>query len=402
MPHASLCASIWLEVRGIKPKRPHIAGLSCALLFFALVIASAQAGAANPQPNKVQQTASGIRTLALAWPRVAYASGGRIHVWNVATGKTVAVKGNYSNSAHTIDAAQVAIAGKRVAWIKRVGYGNTEEGEKLYSASIAGRAHVRKQGYIFGREDSANAVGGWIAGVVGSGNVLAVSTWKSDRGSTSNAKLSRITPTGLRTIVTGPGAVVAQSANGGHIAVLRSIAAWPADEPSTPTTQPSVGVYSTRGKLLREIVLSTPIPPPPSCGDCVGYPSTIFNSVALSGDRLVVLTETNPWTGPSTWTTKIELYDWTSGALLQSWPLAFKPYANNAAAPLAVHGRFAAVVGKRVHVIDLTTGKEIMETPSCGSPAALDSHGLVYAASRGRGGKVVFVPMAKLLAALTK
>jgi hypothetical protein len=382
-------------------KRPRVAGLSLALLLFALAVASAQAGAAEPQPTKVHETASGIRTLALAWPRVAYASGGRIHVWNVATGKTTAVKGNYSNSTHTIDAAEVAIAGTRVAWIKRVGYGNTEASEKLYSASIAGQAHVRKQGYIFGREDSAHAVGGWIAGVVGSGNVLAVSSWKSDRASTSKAKLSRIMPTGLRTIATGPGAVVAQSADGGHIAVLRSIAAWPADEPSTPTTQPTVGVYSTRGKLLREIVLSTPIPPPPSCGDCVGYPSTIFNSVALSGDRLVALTETNPWFPSSQWTSKIELYDWTSGALLQTWPLAFRPYANNAAAALAAHGRFAAVVGKRLHVIDLTSGKEIMETPSCGSPAALDSHGLVYAASRGRGGKVVFVPTVKLLAALS-
>jgi hypothetical protein len=383
-------------------KRLRVAGLSLVLLLFALVVASAQAGTAKPQPNKVQRTASAIRTLALAWPRVAYASGGRIHVWNVATGRITTVKGDYSNSAHTIDAAQVAIAGTRVAWIKRVGYGNTEAGEKLYSASIAGPAHVRKQGYIFGREDSANAVGSWIAGVVGSGNVLAVSTWKSDRASTSNAKLSRITPTGLRPIVTGPGAIVAQSANRGHIAVLRSIAAWPADEPSTPTTQPTVGVYSVRGKLLRKIVLSTPIPPPPSCGDCVGYASTIVNSVALSGDRLVVLTETNPWLPSSRWTTKLEVYDWKTGSLLQTWPLAFNPYAGNAAAPLAAYGRFAAVVGKRVHVVDLTTGEEITETPSSGSPAALDSHGLVYAASHGQGGKVVFVPMTKLLTALSK
>lgn len=371
-----------------------------ATLFLALLPFSAQAGAAaKPQPSKVKQTASGIRTLAMSWPRVAYASGDRIHVWNVATGATSVVKGDYSNSTHTIDAAQVAIAGTRVAWIKRVGYGNTELGEKLYSASIAGRAHVRKQGYIFSREDSANAVGGWIAGVVGSGNVLAVSTWKSDRATSSNARLSLITPTQLRPIVTGPGAVVAQSVNSGHVAVLRSIAAWPADEPSTPTTQPTVGIYSTRGKLLRTIVLTTPIPQPPTCGDCVAYPSTIQNSVALSGDRLVVLTETNPWAPSSQWTTKVEVYDWTTGALLQTWPLAFNPYSSNSAPPLAVYGRFAAVVGKRLRVLDLTAGKEIMSLPASGSPAALGSHGLVYAAPKGRGGKLVYVPMTKLIAA---
>jgi hypothetical protein len=319
----------------------------------------------------------------------------------VVTGATSVVKGDYSNATHSIDAAEVAIAGTRVAWIKRVGYGNTELGEKLYSASIAGKAHVRKQGYIFAREDSANSVGGWIAGVVGSGNVLAVSTWKADRGATGNERLSLITPTALRPIVTGPGAIVAESANGGHVAVLRSIAGWPADEPSTPTTQPTIGVYSTRGKLLREIALSTPVPPAPSCEDCVfGYPSTIQNSVALSGDRLVLLTETCARPGSAPWTTTLQVYNWKTGALMQSWPVVLNPYGINIAAPLAAYGRFAAVVGKRLHVLDLTTGKEIMTLPTSGSPAALDSPGLVYAANAGAGhGKLVFVPMAKLLAA---
>jgi hypothetical protein len=374
-------------------RRALVATLLLALLF------STQAGAAaKPQQNKVKPTVSGIRTLAMDGPRVAYASGGRIYVWNVVTGATSVVKGAYSNATHSIDAAQVAIAGTRVAWIKRVSYGNTEAGEKLYSASIAGRAHLRKQGYIFGREDSAHAKGGWIAGVVGSGKTLAVSTWKSDDVKSSNQKLSLTTPAGLRPIVTGPGAMVAQSADGNHVAVLRSIAAWPADEPSTPTTHPIVGVYSTGRKLFTTIVLTTPIPPPPSCGDCVAFPSTMFNSVALSGDRLVVLTETNPWFPASEWTTKLEVYNWKTGSLLETWPVGFNPYANNAAAPLAAHGRFAAVVGKRLHVLDLTTGKEIMSLPASGSPAALDSHGLVYAAHRGRGGKLVFVPMARLLA----
>jgi len=375
-------------------KRVHVVGLALVAI---LLLCAAQAAAAKPQPDKVKQTVAEVRTLALDWPRVAYASGGRIYVWNVVTGATSVVHGAYSNATHTIDAAQVAIAGTRVAWIKRVGYGNTEAGEKLYSASIAGRAHVRKQGYIFGREDSAHAVGDWIAGVVGSGKVLVVSTWKSDRVATSNEKLSRITPTALRPMVSGPGAIVAQSVNGGHVAVLRSIAGWPADEPSTPTTQPTVGIYSTRGKPLRTIVLTTPIPSPPSCGDCVAYPSTIQNSVSLSGDRLVVLTETNPWTPSSQWTTKLEVFDWTTGALLQSFPMTFQPFATNAAPPLSVYSRFAAVVGKRLHVFDLTTGKEIMTAAASGSPAALDSHGLVYAAPRGRGGKLVFVPMSRLL-----
>ena len=371
-----------------------------AALFLApaLLVSSAQAGSARQQSNKVKLTVTRVATLAMDGARVAYASGGKIYVWNVDTGATSVVKGEYSNATHTIDASQVAIAGKRVAWIKRVGYGNTEEGEKLYTAQSGGSPHVLKQGYIFGREDSAHAVGGWIAGVVGAGKVLAVSTWKSNDGATSDEKLSLIGSTQLHPIVTGPGAIVAEAANGGHIAVLRSLAAWPADEPSMPAGEPTVGVYGVDGTLLREIVLDTPIPPPPPCGDCVLSVSTIFNSVALSGNRLVVLTQTNPETAGSSYTTKLEVYDWSTGALLQTWPVASTPFGANAAPPLSVYNRFAVVEGRRLLVLDLTTGNEIMSASTSGSSAALDSHGLVYAERRGRGGKLIFVPMSKLLA----
>lgn len=373
--------------------------LVVGLLLAIPLVFSAQAGAAKPQSNKAKVTAHRIATLALDGSRIAYASGGRIYVWNVATGATSVVKGKYSNATHSRDASQVAIAGTRVAWITRQGFGNTEMSEKLYSASAGGPVHVRKQGYIFGREDSANAVGGWIAGVVGSGKVLAVSTWKSDHATISKGRLSLITPTKLRSIVTGPGAVMAEAAQGGHIAVLSSLAAWPADEPSTPTTEPSVRVYSSGGKLLRMIVLSTPVPPPHTCGDCVGYPSTIQNSLALSGNLLVVLTETNPETGPTpwTWTTTLQVYNWTTGALLHTWPISFKPWALNVAAPLAAYGRFAAVEGRRLHLVDLTSGEDKVIGPGLGSPAALGPKGLVYVArGHGQHGKLIFVPASQL------
>jgi hypothetical protein len=203
------------------------------------------------------------------------------------------VKGKYSNAEHKVNAAEIAIAGKRVAWIKRQDFGNTEAGGKLYTAPIAGRARLLKQTYVFGRNDSCQATGSWIGGAVGSGKVLAVSTWKSDGTVSSEERLSLITATRLQPIVTGPGAIVAASADGGRIAVLRSTAAWPVDDPAPPTTQPTVGIYSADGTLLREIVLDTPIPPPvPLESGC--SLSTTFNSLALSGNRLVVLTETNP------------------------------------------------------------------------------------------------------------
>ena len=51
-----------------------------------------------------------IATLAMDGPRVAYASGKKVYVWNTVTGATTLLKGKYSS--HT---AEVAIAGTRVA-----------------------------------------------------------------------------------------------------------------------------------------------------------------------------------------------------------------------------------------------------------------------------------------------
>lgn len=367
-----------------------------------LLLSTLPAGAAKPQPEKVRLTRSGIWMVAMDGPRVAYVSGGRVRVWNVATGATSAVAGSYTNAAHINVASELAIAGRRVAWIRRQDYGNTEMGEKLFTAAVPGAAEKIAQGYIFGRETSAVAVGHWIAGAAGAGKTLAVSTWKSDDAATSEEKLALITPKGLRTIARGPGAIVSAAVNDGHIATLRSLAAWPADDPSTPTSEPTVGVYSTGGTLLREIVLDTPVPPQPPCPDCgadVGA-STMFNSVALSGKRLVVLTQTNPETpGSSTYTTTLEVYDWTTGALLQTWPVVNTPWAGNSAPALFASGRLAAVQGRnQLQLIDLTTGKRTaIVTANAYRAMAMDALGLVYVAPRGgQRGKLVFLPAAKL------
>ena len=118
-----------------------VVGLSLAAT---LLLCSAQAGAAKPQPDKVKQTAFPVWTLAMDGPRVAYASAGRIYVWNVATGRTSVVKGTYSNAKHSVNAAEIAIAGTRVAWIKRQQLGNTEQPQRLYTATVGGSAHRLK------------------------------------------------------------------------------------------------------------------------------------------------------------------------------------------------------------------------------------------------------------------
>jgi hypothetical protein len=71
-----------------------------------------------------------------------------------------------------------------------------------------------------------------------------------------------------------------------------------------------------------------------------------------------------------------------------------------------VHGQLAAVEGPgSLHLVDLTSGKDVVIGPSShtGSPAAMNARGLVYAvnAHYNGPGKLVFVPTAKLLAAVS-
>lgn len=387
----------------MKRKRLRVAGLSFALLLLALFVASRQAGAAKQPASKMKPTASPTWTVAMDGARVAYASGGRIYVWNVVTGATSVVKGAYTNAGRTDNAAELAIADQRLAWTRRHALGNFEASERLYTAPIGGRARLIGSAHIGAGHT------GWIGGVVGSGHVLAVSTWRWDGTTVTEQRLKLVTPTGLRQIASGPGAIVAESADGGHIAALRSTAAWPGgpanDEyPPPPTTAPSVGIYSAKGALLSEIAL----------GD---RPDSMLK-IALSGDRLVVLTVTRGMSGPQT--TTVEVYNWTTGELLHTWPLA------SAISPdlLGVSGRIAVLQGSKglkgspgrgsLHLVDLATGKDVAFAANGWrgivtgwGPAAISPHGLVYAvntqpAKRHPYGKLLFVPTAKLLAALTR
>ena len=285
---------------------------------------------------------------------------------------------------------EVAIAGKRVALITRFATGNSQQTqEHLYTATLRGSARqVGKVTNHFtnpqdGQPDGGLSDGTWIAGAVGSGKTLAVSTWSSNDSVTAHERLSLVTPTGLHTIATGPGAIVASAANDGHIAVLRSTVAWPAELVGPATVTSTVGIYASDGTLLHDIALD---------------PGT--SDIALSGKELVVLTETIPQ--PGSLLATIQVYDWTTGALMHTWPVALG-HSSPRGDQLAVHGRLAAVEGPaRLRLVDLTTGKDAAIAPSSGlgCPAALGPRGLVYAVDRSfKGpGKLVFVPTAKLLA----
>lgn len=353
--------------------------LAPALLFF-----PAQAGAAKSHAGNVRQTTKPIWRLAMDGSRVAYASAGKIRVWDTATGKTSVVKGHYANGSSTanVTASQLAIAGKRVAWIKDQQFGNTEEGEKLYTASIGGRAHLVDHVYRHGVDDASLTTGGWIEGLSGSGRTIAVSTWKSKGTVATDQQLSLVTRTGLSAIAGGSRSIVSESVDSGHIAVLRS-------RPWASST--SVGIYSrSSSEQVGEVDLGPPAP------------DTSGTQISLSGNELVVLTTAlHEPSGPTTVT--LQVYDWTTGGLLNTWPVGINRYGGEVS--FAVHGQLAAVEGpSRLHLVDLTSGKDvtIARASHTDSPPALGSHGLVYALNPhfNGPGKLVFVPTAKLLTLL--
>jgi hypothetical protein len=362
-------------------RRLLVLGLSLAAI---LLVASAHSAAAKA-PVKIKPTIGPIATLAMDASRVAYVSGGKVYAWNVSTGASSVVKGTYSKYP-----GEVAIAGKRVAWITRYVVGNSyQTTERLYTAPLAGQARqLRLARRYAGGETGDEWHGGWIAGAVGSGNVLAVSTWTSNGPDCTAQRLSVVTPAGLRQIVSGPGAIVAASADGGRIAVLRSQEAWRTYAAAPPIPAASVGIYSASGKLLREIVPSS------------------AEEIALSGGRLVVLTEAKT----------LEVYDRQTGALVHAWPIAAST-PKLQAGHLAVYGRLAVYsvdprysAARRLHVLNLTTGKDVVIATARGSgyysrDAAIGPRGLVYAVTYSERdwfgqlhphGRLVFVPLASV------
>jgi hypothetical protein len=387
MRWAFVRATIWLEVRMMR--RLHFTGLSVALLFLAvLLVLSARAGAAKPQTGMVKETEAPVWTLAMSGPRIAYAGGGRVRVWNVETGATSVVTGNYSNGNHTANAAELAIAGTRVAWIKRTELGNTEQPQRLYTARIGGPAHRLRA--VLGSRDTDCGVGGsQIAGLVGSGNVMAVSSWKWDYDgiAVAHRRLSLVTATGLRTIATGPSAVGSAAASGGHIAVvpLRSASMGPDYCEVTPAT--TVAVYSVGGTLLHQVETGP------------------VKEIALSGSRLVALF---PSPAPA-----LRVYDWTTGVLVRSWPIvgAATRGGQHQVGNVQAYGRFilysvfARYVGgtETLHLLDTASGKDvtIATVKGFGDLRAwtIASRGLVYVVNHGHRplGSLVFVPMANVL-----
>jgi hypothetical protein len=359
------------------------------LLAVPLLLVLAVSATATSTPTRKLKHASGpIVALAMDGPRVVYSTqGNAVYVWNIRSGSTSRVRG-YSTSSYPL-VQEVAIAGKRVAWITSTVAGNSEEtNEDLYTAS-ASRRGVKKLAHAyrvheFGQDELQRWNGNWIGGLAGSGTLLVVSRWTTrptPGGPTFEAvvsgSLSRIDPSDgrLQALTSTLQSVVSRGVDAGRVAVLRQ--------------DGSIGIYSGAGVLQRQISPSS------------------ATEIAMGGGRLVVLTQTNT----------LEVYDPGTGKLVHSWLVKPKPVYLHLG-HLQAYGRlavYAVGVGYGAHglrILDLQTGKSIAlpwRYRSAWNDATVSSLGLVHAVNSYKAygghhpsGTMVFLSKARVLAAIAR
>jgi hypothetical protein len=370
-------ASIHVEVRRMKRLSRWV--LFSAVPLFALTVPAA---VGKTPTSRVKQTDGRVGGLAFDGSQVVYGVNPdsppdrRVYVWNVLSGAGRLVHRSGGG-------AEFAVAGKRIAWIARGG-SPSETDEYLLTTPLP-RLKLRQVASAVRNTDyeMRTESGDWLSGLVGAGDVIAVSRWQTNGKTVSNARLSLIGTSRLRPIVSGTSAIVAQSVDAGRIAVVRSTALWPSQFARSGGAG-SVGIYSTSGKLLLEVNRGS------------------AKEAALSGNSLAVLTTSN----------RIELYSAKTGSLVRSRRVPAGAAHLDLQARIAIYSVYPLnghAGPRKLHVLQLKTGKDVVlasgEAPypyTQGDDAQIDRLGVVYAVNIKAHGKLVFVPMARVLAAVSK
>jgi WD40 repeat protein len=358
------------------------------VLAFALpltLLLAVSASATSTPTRRLMHATGPITALAIDGARVVYSTDGNgVYVWNLQSGVTVRVRKPSPSDFPRI--GQVAIAGQRVAWITDDVAGNSMETNENLVTSTLRRDGAQMLAHAFRYWDYVESQppgrgtwqwrGDWIGGLVGSGDLLAVSTWTTTPDAqtgtevTSNARLNRVGLASgqLRPIAAGESSIVSRSVDAGQLAVLRSTG--------------TVGIYSSSGALLREI---TP------------HPAV---EIALTGGRLVVLTKSAQ---------RLEVYNAKSGVLEHSWAINMKrpyPLGNlRAYRRLAVFGVAVGHSDRGIRIFDLQTGRSLALTwrpRSAWTDASVGPLGVVYAVNNGPTGTLVFLSTARVLDGMTR
>jgi hypothetical protein len=339
--------------------------------FSTLLLALALPAGAAPAPPAahVKNTDGWIESIAMDGPRLAYAVEGgtgctKVFVWNVLTQAGALVSGKGTCGADSTSTGggvtEISVAGTRLAWIVNLG-GNTESDDYLFAASLPHPKEKRIAGTVRAGNVDGTLTGSWLAGLVGGGDRIVLNEFTTDAsGTVATAALRRL-GTGLKTIAAGPGTLRASSLDRHRVAVLRS--------------DQKVALYDTEtGRLL-----------------LTAAPSST-REAALFRDYLVVLTRTKT----------VEVFNAGTGVPVRTLPVAA------GAAKLDVYAGLAAyAVGRRVHVLRLSDGRDavLATTPRAVEGLEIEAPGIAYSYNSVKGikdvGNVGFVPMRRATSVLS-
>jgi hypothetical protein len=347
--------------------------LSAGLLSGLALVASA-AGTTATRASKVRHVRGSMKVVAMDGNRIAYGvqaspSANKVVVWNARTGRATKVSGvltqRTGDSGSGTGLFGLAIAGTRVAWLANVG-GNIEGDDYLFTSTVT-NPHERKVTWVQRTGDACSGgppvsnpgcAGDWLLGLAGSGNLIALDRWTTvppeQVGESASLEVLGNKP---KPVAKGTPPFLSVDVDRGRIAVLRSAQ--------------DVALYSSSGKLLRDVTTST------------------ANTAALSGDNLVVLTAAHT----------IELYSAKTGALRRTFQTRGTKQPRN----LGVAGNVAIyTAGSAVHAVNLSSGKDRAVAEHRGGPlfADIDGAGLVYGGNGYSAAKatLVFVPFARIAA----
>jgi hypothetical protein len=337
-------------------------------LAIAALLLMALPAAAPAQAPTVKNTKGWIETLAMDGSRVAYAvSGGagctKVFVWDVRTGAGVVASGQGTCAADSTSTGggvtQIAVAGNRLAWAVNLG-GNTESSDSLYTATLPAPKERLLVTTVRRGDVDGTLTGGWIGGLVGSVDRIAVNRWTTDdQGNVATGMLQQV-GTRLQTVASGLTSLHAQSLDQRRVAVLRAdgkVALYDADT----------------GRVILTVSPSS------------------ARQVVLRKDYIVVLTRTKT----------IEIFNSRTGAAVRTLPVAA------GASQLDVHSGIAVyAVGRNVHILRLSDGATgvIARAPRAIESLQIEAPGIVYAYNTVKGtsdvGNLAFVPIAKVNASL--
>ncbi len=368
------------------------------LALAALVVAGSLSASASTSPaiNPVLRTKGYVVQIAADGPRVAVATEfskenkcDRVVVWNpVKRANTQIITRANCESGGVNDIPEIALAGKRVAWLEA-------QGGNYLELSLRSRVLDHGKTEAIGSASNGNGAaespdGSYLENVLGDGALLVFNSWSVCTAYPAGSDIDPSEPQcdfpasgaktvlyysaqELRKIVNGKGVKIVSApdieASGLRTMSLKVVAVGTG---RIATQQPdgSVTIYSAAGSVSKEIAV----------------PTGKFSGFALQGSQLATVRDG-----------KLELYDADSGTLMKTIPLAAGSLLHDLQNGLAVY-----VHGRKIHVLRLSDGRKLtFSPPGKGSvDAQIESSGLFYSYNYKGGrspGRVVFVPFATLL-----